>query len=62
MVLATQESLSGNIYEDNKFRPSLDGVAQAGASVPGGLISRTDSAGTFYYYGCSCNTRSQRMM
>ena len=48
-------------YQNDKFRPSLV-IVEAGLPVSGGVVSGTDSAGPYYYHGCSCNTRSQRMM
>jgi hypothetical protein len=62
MVLGIKESLTGNTIYHEEFRPSVVVVVEIGPPVPGGAIWRTHSAGTFYYYGCSCNTWSQRMM
>jgi len=61
MVLGIQRSLTGTI-KDDQFCSSLVVIVEIGPPVPGGAIWRTHSAGPFYYYGCSCNTRSQRMM
>jgi hypothetical protein len=60
--IGNPESLTGNTISYDEFRPSLVVIVEIGSPVPGGAIWRTHSAGTFYYYGCSCNTRSQRMM
>ena len=61
IVFGTQSANGWAIIND-KFRPNLVVVVEAGVAVSGGAVSGTYSAGPYYYHGCSCNTRSQRMM